>query len=159
MHVLQSKADLERQVQDLQEQLSKRANLSGTSHAHHHVCRSIMIFWITHVLTVKDHTHLKDELRTTQEALAEAEALLAATQEATAVVEAARAALQEQIAQAVPAATTGAASQGPVPLGDQVNVLIPRPTGSGWSIRESMQVTKPEYAEIQVRTFHDLSLC
>ena len=38
------------------------------------------------------------------------------------------------------------------PLGAQVNTpqLIPRPKGTGWSIRKSMQVTKPEYAEMQV---------
>ncbi len=50
------------------------------------------------------------------------------------------------------------ATAGTAPLADQVNAaLIPRPAGSGWSIRESMQVTKPEYGEIQVRTFPNIS--
>ena len=114
----------------------------------------IRIHQIAHAIhTAEEHAHLKDQLRTTQDTLTEAQALLTAAQEATAAAEAARAALQAQIAQAAAIATAGTA-----PLADQVNAaLIPRPAGSGWSIRESMQVTKPEYGEIQVRTFPNIS--
>ncbi|PIL33986.1 hypothetical protein GSI_03694 [Ganoderma sinense ZZ0214-1] len=82
-----------------------------------------------------------EELNTSQEALAEAHTALTAAQDTTAAAEAARADLQQQLDNAA------AAPQGV--LEEQVNVpLIPHPSGSGWSIRESMQVTKPEYAEI-----------
>ncbi|PIL28577.1 hypothetical protein GSI_08618 [Ganoderma sinense ZZ0214-1] len=94
------------------------------------------------------YTQATEELNTSQEALAEAHTALTAAQEATAAAEAARADLQQQLDNAA------AAPQGA--LEEQVNVpLIPRPSGSGWSIQESMQVTKPEYAEIQ-RTIRSL---
>ena len=93
---------------------------------------------------------MEEDLRTTRTALAEAQAQVTAAQEAATTAKTACDALQAQIDQAA-----AAAGQGPGPLADQVNMgLIPRPTGSGWSIRESMQVMKAEYGEIQVRTLH-----
>ena len=100
--------------------------------------------------SAEDHARMEEDLCTTHTALTEAQAQVAAAQEATTAAETARNALQAQIDQAA-----AAAGQAPGPLADQVNMgLIPRPTGSGWSIRESMQVTKAEYGEIQVRTLH-----
>ena len=92
-----------------------------------------------------------EKLQATQQALAEAQAAVTVAQEATATAEAARADLQKQLDEAVAAAAqAGTAAQGP--LGEQLNIpQIPRPLGSGWSIQESMQVTRQEYAEIQVR--------
>ena len=99
-----------------------------------------------------------EELQATQQALAEAQAAVIVAQEATAAAEAARADVQKQLDEAVAvAAQAGTAARGP--LGEQLNIpQIPRPLGSGWSIQESMQVTRQEYAEIQVRPWQCLSV-
>ncbi|PIL32950.1 hypothetical protein GSI_05068 [Ganoderma sinense ZZ0214-1] len=98
----------------------------------------------------EERDRIAGQLSTTQNELAAAQAQIIAAQEATAAVEAARDLLQQQLDEAVAAAAQAA------PLGDQLNVpQIPRPTGPGWSIRESMQVTPSEYAEIQ-RTVRSL---
>ncbi|PIL23639.1 hypothetical protein GSI_14952 [Ganoderma sinense ZZ0214-1] len=86
---------------------------------------------------------IADELSTAQAALAAAEAQIA-------TAEAAHDLLQQQLDEAA------AAAQAPLGPGDQLNgPQIPRPTGPSWSIRELMQVTPSEYAEIQ-RTVRSL---
>lgn len=107
-----------------------------------------------------DRTRIEDQLSAAQDALAAAQAQIDTAQEATAAAEAARDALQQQLDELAAAA----AAHNPL-QGDLLNApQIPRPTGSGWSIQESMQVTPVEYAEIQVRTIANnnpssLSLC
>ena len=99
---------------------------------------------------VEDYAQMEEDLRTTHTTLAEAQAQVTAAQEAATTAETTHDALQAQINQAA-----AAAGQGPGPLTDQVNMdLIPCPTGSGWSICESMQVMKAEYGKIQVHTLH-----
>ncbi|KAI0777414.1 hypothetical protein BD413DRAFT_668409 [Trametes elegans] len=93
-----------------------------------------------------------EALNTARAEVAAAEEAANAARAQAAAAEDARAALQAQ----VNAATGG---------GDQVAgnpavvmPLIERPTGSGWSIREAMQVDHVDYAEIQ-RTIRSLVIC
>ncbi|KAH9849712.1 hypothetical protein C2E23DRAFT_887938 [Lenzites betulinus] len=78
-----------------------------------------------------------------------AEHAAAAAAAEAAAVEASRAALEQQLAQA--ATTGGAAAAG---TGEHLPD-IPRPAGSGWPIRESMEMNHADYAEIQ-RTVRSL---
>ncbi|KAM5530026.1 hypothetical protein V8D89_016308 [Ganoderma adspersum] len=85
-------------------------------------------------LLTEDRTWITDELSAAQDALTAAQAQVIAAQEATAAAEAARDLLQQQLDD-----TADAAAQAPL---DQLNApQIPQPTGSGWSIQESMQCT------------------
>ena len=104
------------------------------------------------------HAQDAEELQATQQALTEAQAAVIVAQEVTAAAKAARADLQKQLDEAVAAAVqAGTTVQGP--LGEQLNIpQIPHPLGSGWSIQELMQVTRQEYAEIQVRPWQCLSV-
>ncbi|PIL25593.1 hypothetical protein GSI_11341 [Ganoderma sinense ZZ0214-1] len=97
----------------------------------------------------EDRQKIADELTAAQAALAAAEVQIVTAQEATAAAEAARDLLQQQLDEA-------AAAQAPLGPSNQLNgPQIPRPSGPSWSIRESMQVTPSEYAEIQ-RTVRSL---
>ncbi len=133
-------------VKELREEVSKLTDSTCPS-----VPQSLCTILI---LLVLGKAQAAEQLRATQQELTEARAEITAAQEVVAAGDAACAVLQQQLDEA---ATTAAQTARQGPLGEQANMLqIPRPGGSGWSIRKSMQVTKQEYAEIQVRTLQCL---
>lgn len=92
------------------------------------------------------------QLETAQQALVNAHMNTAAAEEAAAAAQAAHAALQQQIQNAPPAQAqaVGGGAAGGNGAGIANLPMIDRPAGTRWSIYEAMQLTRAEYAEIQV---------
>lgn len=94
-------------------------------------------------------------METAQHATTHALAEAATAQEAANAAQAAHAALQQQL-QNIPQ-PQGQGAGGVAVAGAAVGLpanlpMIDRPPGTHWSIQEAMQLTRAEYAEIQVST-------